>query len=110
MSTSILPVLYQTETFGASLRHTLSGKGQGQSFSDMQKKSIMEQKTMRASSEPKRYTPVLVQLMVGGDPDLRKALGRRDIAVAREAAYGMALAHRGGQNPGTQQRETLGIA
>jgi len=64
---------------------------------------------MRPSDEPKRFIPVLVQLMVGGDPDLRKPLGRRDIAIAREAAYGMALAHRGGRLS-AQHKETIGVA
>jgi hypothetical protein len=45
-----------------------------------------------------RSTPFLVQLMVSGDSDLRKTLGRQEIAQARESAYGASLANRPSAN------------
>lgn len=39
-----------------------------------------------------RQPEFLIQLMVGGDPELRRALGRRDIADSRESAYSRRLA------------------
>lgn len=39
-----------------------------------------------------RHSPFLVQLMVGAEPDLRRRLGRTDLAEARVAAYGRFLA------------------
>lgn len=70
MSTANSLVLYQNETIGTGIRHS-----------------------------PPRASEFLIQMMVGGDADLRKALGRRDIAEARAAAYGAALANRPSARP-----------
>ncbi|MCU0818314.1 MAG: hypothetical protein MUF11_03280 [Beijerinckiaceae bacterium] len=40
-----------------------------------------------------------MQMMATGDPDLRKVLGRRDVAVARERAYAFAAAHKNAPAP-----------
>lgn len=54
---------------------------------------------MASSPAPQRATEFLVQLMVGGDAELRKALGRNDVAERREAAYSGALANRPSARP-----------
>jgi hypothetical protein len=46
-----------------------------------------------------RQPEFLVQMMVDGDQDLRKPLGRRDIAEQRATAYGEALASRPSARP-----------
>lgn len=54
---------------------------------------------MRRDQSPRRVPEFLVQLMVGGDSDLRKAIGRKDVAERRVAAYGAALANRPSARP-----------
>ncbi len=44
--------------------------------------------------KPARAPEFLVQMIATGDPDLRKVLGRRDVASARERAYAFAAAHK----------------
>ena len=59
--------------------------------------TIAELPARAQGSRPMRSPDFLVQLRVGLDSDLRKQLGRRDIAGSREAAYGAALANRPSQ-------------
>jgi hypothetical protein len=51
--------------------------------------------------------PFIVQMMAHGDPDLRKVLGRAEVAKAREQAYGFAAAHRGGKTQTIHQHEPV---
>lgn len=94
MSTIKPLALYQIETFGAGFRHNPSHDrprpGQGVSG---------KEDAMSRVSAPKRASEFLVQLMVDGDSDLRKKIGRRDVAERREAAYGAALANRPSARP-----------
>lgn len=53
----------------------------------------------QASREDRRQPAFLVQMLTQVDPDLRKALGRRDLADQRENAYGQALASRPSARP-----------
>lgn len=80
MSTINVPVLYQTETFSSGFRRASSGDGTAVKSAP--------------GTKPKREADFLVHLMVSGDPDFRKVLGRRDVARAREAAYAFASAHK----------------
>lgn len=48
---------------------------------------------------PQRQPDFLTQLLVANDSDLRRALGRRDLADQRQAAYGEALASRPSARP-----------
>jgi len=84
-------VLYQIEAIGVipeQARHAAS------------QKAPLGSHRNRAQRTPS----FLVQLMVGGDPDLRKALGRKDHAGARAAAYGAALEQRPSQATKRQAR------
>jgi hypothetical protein len=91
MSKIALPALYQTDTFGSSYRHNPFEKPQANSA--VQEGRAMSDAPRRAiGSVPARSPDFLVQLMVGGDQDLRKVIGRRDVAERREGAYGNALA------------------
>ncbi|MCA0400664.1 MAG: hypothetical protein LCH38_07605 [Proteobacteria bacterium] len=47
----------------------------------------------------RRETPFLVQIMVGGDAELRVPLGRHDEAERREIAYASALGNRPSARP-----------
>lgn len=94
MSTIKPLALYQIETFGAGFRHTPS---RGQSAPGQA--SPAKEKVMNRDQAPKRDSEFLVQLMVDGDSDLRKKLGRQDVAGRREAAYGAALANRPSARP-----------
>ncbi len=77
MSTHQPLALYQIETFGAAGRPLPSRDGKA------------------ASAKPAvRASEFLVQLMVGGDGDLRKTLGRQEVASERQSAYGSALSNR----------------
>lgn len=105
MSNITLPILYQTETFGARTGQFSSGTGYDEVYSRQGQSAVAARKKVSA---PQRSTDFLVQLMVGGDPDLRKALGRRDIAVAREAAYGAAMANRSSHGR-VDREETLAL-
>lgn len=86
MSTINVPVLYQTETFSSGFRQRSSGDGTA-ARSGAASRSAPGQKPMKEAD-------FLVHLMVSGDPDFRKVLGRRDVARAREAAYAFASAHK----------------
>jgi hypothetical protein len=93
MSKIALPAVYHSETFSSSY-----GKRPFRpETSPDQDKGSEEQATPRSSAPPVapvRQPDFLVQLMHNIDPALRKALGRRDIAECREAAYGAAEANR----------------
>lgn len=89
---------YQIETFGAGFRHTpsrdprdvpVTGMGAGQA----------KETPVKRDQAPRRVPEFLVQLMVGGDSDLRKVIGRTDVAERRIAAYGSALANRPSARP-----------
>lgn len=94
MSTIKPLALYQIETFGAGFRHSpphdRHTPEQGVSA---------KENAMNRVSAPRRATEFLVQLMVDGDSDLRKKIGRRDVAERREAAYGSAMANRPSARP-----------
>ena len=94
MSTIKPLALYQIETFGAGFRHSPSRDRQ------MPRQGASgKEDAMNRVSAPRRATEFLVQLMVDGDSDLRKKIGRRDAAERREAAYGSALANRPSARP-----------
>ena len=98
MSTIKPLALYQIETFGAGFRNTLPRDADGaasESPASLQRKG----EPMRRETSPRRVPEFLVQLMVGGDSDLRKVIGRRDVAERRVAAYGSALANRPSARP-----------
>jgi hypothetical protein len=95
MSTINVPVLYQTETFSSGFRLPASGGGTAA-------KSAPGTKRLREAD-------FLVHLMVSGDPDFRKVLGRRDVARAREAAYAFAAAHKASRRAEAETSE-LSIA
>ncbi|MBN8533745.1 MAG: hypothetical protein J0L51_06605 [Rhizobiales bacterium] len=86
MSTIHVPVLYQTETFSFDGRARSSGSGTADRSGTVPKSA--------PGGKPAKAADFLVHLMVSGDPDFRKVLGRRDIASAREAAYAFATAHK----------------
>jgi hypothetical protein len=86
MSKINVPVLYQTETFSSGFR-------QRSSRDDTPSRPEAAPKAM-PGVKPVKEADFLVQLMVSGDPDFRKVLGRRDVAGAREAAYAFAAAHK----------------
>lgn len=89
---SINPIaLYQIETFGAGFRHDPHHNGAGR-----QHKEVPMSGSQKLAP---RSVPFIAQLMVGNDSDLRRPLGRRDIAEQREAAYGAALANRPSARP-----------
>jgi hypothetical protein len=86
MSTIHVPVLYQTETFSFDGRACSSGAGTS-AHAEVARNTAPGARPMKAAD-------FLVHLMVSGDPDIRKVLGRRDVARAREAAYAFAAAHK----------------
>jgi hypothetical protein len=86
MSTINVPVLYQTETFSSGFRQRSSGGGTADHRGAAAKPA--------SGQKPMKEADFLVHLMVSGDPDFRKVLGRRDIAHARENAYAFASAHK----------------
>lgn len=102
MSTIKPLALYQIETFGAGIRDFQSrnepGTGLVPRHGQSQDRSNRE-KVMNSNQAPRRATEFLVQLMVDGDSDLRKVIGRKDVAERREAAYGAALANRPSARP-----------
>lgn len=53
----------------------------------------------QAPPSGQRQMAFLTQLMVDGDSDLRKRIGRSDVAGQRQAAYGQALASRPSAQP-----------
>lgn len=86
MSKIHVPALYQTETFSSGFRR-------GSSHDETPARPGTAPKAA-SGVKPVKEADFLVQLMVSGDPDFRKVLGRRDIARAREAAYAFASAHK----------------
>lgn len=86
MSKISVPVLYQTETFSSGFRQ--------KSSRDERHVPAAPAPKAAPGAKPARMPEFLVQMMANGDPDLRKVLGRRDVAVARERAYAFAAAHR----------------
>lgn len=86
MSTINVPVLYQTETFSSGFR-------QRSSRDDTPARPEARPKAA-PGVKPVKEADFLVHLMVSGDPDFRKVLGRRDVARARESAYAFASAHK----------------
>lgn len=86
MSTINVPVLYQTETFSSGFR-------QRSSRDDTPARPEAHPKAA-PGVKPMKEADFLVHLMVSGDPDFRKVLGRRDVARARENAYAFASAHK----------------
>ena len=99
MSKIALPALYQTDTFGSSFRN--------RQFQQERKPAPAEAQASqgRAAYAPRtapgRMPCFLIQLMASTDADLRKSLGRRDIAEHREQAYGAALSNRPSQRDET---------
>jgi hypothetical protein len=86
MSKIHVPVVYQTETFSSGFRQ--------RAFRDDTPTRAEAGAKPAPGVKPVKEADFLVQLMVSGDPDFRKVLGRRDVARAREAAYGFASAHK----------------
>lgn len=101
MSTIHVPVLYQTETFSFDGRARSSGAGTAAHAGAARKSA--------PGGKPMKEADFLVHLMVSGDPDLRKVLGRRDIARSRETAYAFAAAHKTSRRAETETSE-LSIA
>ncbi len=81
-------VPYHFETIGREAGQDLSRDTKGR-----------QSPRARHPENTQRQTAFLVQIMVDGDQDLRKPLGRRDIAEMRESAYGQALASRPSARP-----------
>jgi hypothetical protein len=90
--------LYQIETFGTGLgRHSRHrDRHDAPLRPDEEKERVMP---FASGSAPVRPSGFIAQLLVASDPDLRKALGRRDLADQRETAYGSALANRPSARP-----------
>ena len=88
MSTIKALVPYHSETSGRQTGQNPSRDGQGQA-----------PRQSTAPREDRRQPAFLVQVLVGVDADLRKALGRRDLAEQRLNAYGSALASRPSARP-----------
>lgn len=91
MSTIHPVALYQIETFGAGFGHQKHHNGAGRPQAEASMSSVQKSAS--------RSVPFIAQLIVGNDSDLRRPLGRRDIAEQREAAYGAALANRPSARP-----------
>ena len=89
---------YQIETFGAGFRHMPSRDRRDLPDAGQSAAQPVEAPVKRDHS-PRRVPEFLVQLMVGGDSDLRKVIGRKDVAERRVAAYGSALANRPSARP-----------
>jgi hypothetical protein len=97
MSTIKPIALYQIETFGAGIGHGLSRNTPVEQIS--REERSMKRHPGSTRPAPSRAPDFLTHLMVDGDTDLRKKLGRRDIAESREAAYSAALANRPSARP-----------
>lgn len=96
MSKIALPALYQTETFGSTFRHN-PHRNRQMASSDTSPAEAAPASQSAPGVAPRRAPDFLVQLMVGGDQDMRKVIGRRDVAESREAAYGATSANRPSQ-------------
>jgi hypothetical protein len=101
---SINPIaLYRNETFGAEIRRRAAAPvppRDGTASGEEHRPAEHERQPQRpAAAGPARACDFLVQLMVGADSDLRRTLGRRDVAERREDAYGSALARRPSAQP-----------
>lgn len=88
MSTINIPALYQIETFS-------SGFGQ-RPFRQETKAG-----PAKSAARPRKEPDFLVQLMTSDDPAFTTVLGRRDVAVRRDAAYAFAAAHKTSARPAT---------
>ena len=100
MSTIRPLALYQIETFGAGLgRHSSRNPEHEARPEAVKARDAQKEPAMRPHALPNRKTEFLVQLMVGGDQDLRKVIGRQDVAERREAAYSAALSNRPSARP-----------
>ena len=88
MSKILVPALYQTETFSSGFQRRSPRQETPQT-------PPQATRPRAAGPVPQKQADFLVQLISSNDPDLRKVLGRREVAVAREAAYAFAAAHRG---------------
>lgn len=86
MSKISVPALYQTETFSSGFQRHPSRDDRPATAAPPPKAA--------PGSKPVRPAEFLVQVIATGDPDLRKVLGRRDVASARERAYAFAAAHK----------------
>lgn len=91
MSTIKALVPYRTETFRP---HPAQPAGARQDNASAQQPAREASQKPAKAAAPARFTPFLVQLMVGVESDLRRNIGRSDIAEARQNAYGAALANR----------------
>ena len=92
MSKISVPALYQTETFSSGFRQ--------RSSRDERPETTVPPPKAAPGHKPARASEFLVQMIATGDPDLRKVLGRRDVASARERAYAFAAAHKPSQFAG----------
>ncbi|MCA3598867.1 MAG: hypothetical protein IOC64_12215 [Methylobacterium sp.] len=86
MSKISVPVLYQTETFSSGFRQ--------KSSRDDRPARAIPPSGAAPGHRPASAPEFLVQMIATGNPDLRKVLGRCDVATARERAYAFAAAHK----------------
>jgi hypothetical protein len=103
MSTIKALVPYRIETFRPHAAGRMDQNGQAPH------QPAQDEKHAPAAARPARSTPFIAQLIVQSDADLRKALGRTDIAQARQSAYTEALAKRPSAQ-GLNFRQNLGAA
>ena len=99
-------VPYHYETFGRQTGHNPSRDGQAQHAHQQPRQAPQPTREAPQQARPgngarevRRQPAFLVQMMTHVDPDLRKSLGRRDLADQRETAYGQALATRPSARP-----------
>lgn len=88
--------LYQIETFGTGIgRHSRQNGRDTRIMPEVES----EERPVIAKPVPARSNGFITQLLVDGDVDLRKKLGRHDVAGQRESAYGASLANRPSARP-----------
>jgi hypothetical protein len=106
MSKIQVPALYQTETFSSGF-----GQYRPRHETAPQADVFLSQEETRAAPgfAPRRMVPFIVQLTAHGDPNLRKVLGRAEVAQAREQANGFAAAHRGGMTQGANRHKPIDV-
>lgn len=102
--TALIP--YQYETFGRRAGQNPYRDGQAQHAHQPPRQAPQPTREAPQQARPgngarevQRQPAFLVQMMAHVDPDLRKPLGRRDLADQRETAYGQALATRPSARP-----------
>ena len=101
--TALVP--YQFETFGRRAGQNPSHGGQDHPDSPFRQGTAPPRPDAPAATgasplrEGRRQPAFLVQMLVDGDSDLRKALGRRDLAGQRQNAYDQALSSRPSARP-----------